>query len=42
MVPLIMLTHEVVEKNMDTAISQIEALTTVMDSVMRIRMESLG
>lgn len=42
MVPLIMLTHEVAEKNMDAAITQIEALTTVMDSVMRIRMESLG
>ncbi len=42
MVPLIMLTHEVSEKNMDAAISQIEALSTVKDSIMRIRMESLG
>ena len=42
MVPLIMLTHEVAEKNMDAAIAQIEALSTVKDSVMRIRMESLG
>jgi len=42
MVPLIMLTHEVLEKNMDAAITQIEALSTVNDSVMRIRMESLG
>ena len=42
MVPLIMLTHEVSEKNMDAAITQIEALSTVKDSVMRIRMESLG
>jgi homoserine dehydrogenase len=42
MVPLIMLTHEVLEKNMDAAIMQIEALSTVKDSVMRIRMESLG
>lgn len=41
-VPLIMLTHEVVEKNMDAAIAQIEALSTVKDSIMRIRMESLG
>jgi len=41
-VPLIMLTHEVVEKNMDAAITQVEALSTVKDSVMRIRMESLG
>tara|TARA_R110001583_G_scaffold177418_2_gene332563 strand:- start:66672 stop:67982 length:1311 start_codon:yes stop_codon:yes gene_type:complete len=42
MVPLIMLTHEVLEENMDAAITQIEALSTVKDSVMRIRMESLG
>lgn len=42
MVPLIMLTHEVSEQNMDAAITQIEALSTVKDSVMRIRMESLG
>jgi homoserine dehydrogenase len=42
MVPLIMLTHEVLEKNMDAAIMQIEALSTVKDSVMLIRMESLG
>lgn len=41
-VPVIMLTQEVQEKNMDAAIEQIEALTTVKDSVMRIRMESLG
>jgi homoserine dehydrogenase len=42
LVPLIMLTHEVLEKNMDAAITQIEALSTVKESVMRIRMESLG
>ena len=41
-VPVIMLTQEVAEKNMDLAIKQIEELTTVEDSVMRIRMESLG
>ena len=41
-VPIIILTQEVVEKNMDAAISQIEALSTVKESVMRIRMESLG
>ncbi len=41
-VPVIMLTQKVIEKNMDTAISQIEALQSVQDSVMRIRMESLG
>jgi len=42
MVPIIMLTQAVVEKNMDQAIAQIEALDTVPDSIMRIRMESLG
>ena len=41
-VPIIILTQEVVEKNMNAAIEQIEALTTVKESVMRIRMESLG
>lgn len=41
-VPIIILTQEVLEKNMDAAIVQIEALETVNDSVMRIRMESLG
>ncbi len=42
MVPIIMLTQAVIEKNMDQAIAQIEALDTVPDSIMRIRMESLG
>ena len=41
-VPVIMLTQEVVEKNMNAAIEEIEALQTVQDSIMRIRMESLG
>lgn len=41
-VPVIMLTQEIVEKNMDAAIAQIEALPSVKDSIMRIRMESLG
>lgn len=41
-VPVIMLTQQVIEKNMNTAISQIEALQSVKDSVMRIRVESLG
>lgn len=41
-VPIIMLTQAVVEENMDRAIAQIEALDTVPDSIMRIRMESLG
>jgi homoserine dehydrogenase len=42
LVPIIMLTQAVVEKNMDRAIEQIEALETVPDAIMRIRMESLG
>jgi homoserine dehydrogenase len=42
LVPIIMLTQAVVEKNMDRAIEQIEALNTVPDAIMRIRMESLG
>jgi homoserine dehydrogenase len=41
-VPVIILTQAVVEKNMDMAIKHIEALKTVKDSIMRIRMESLG
>jgi len=41
-VPVIMLTQQVVEKNMNAAIAQIEELQSVTDSVMRIRMESLG
>jgi homoserine dehydrogenase len=41
-VTVIMLTKKVLEKHMDAAIAQIEALDTVTDSVMRIRMESLG
>lgn len=42
LVPIIMLTQPVAEKNMDEAIAQIEALDTVKDAIMRIRMESLG
>jgi len=41
-VPVIMLTQQVVEKKMDAAIAQIEALASVKNSVMRIRVESLG
>ena len=40
-VPIIILTQAVAEKNMDQAIGQIEALATVTDTIMRIRMESL-
>lgn len=40
--PVIMLTQAVIEKNMNSAIQQIEDLPTVKKRVMRIRMESLG
>lgn len=42
LIPIIMLTQPVLEKNMDEAIAQIEALGTVTAPVMRIRMETLG
>ncbi len=39
---VIMLTHRVLEKNMNDAIKQIEALDNIHDSVTRIRMETLS
>jgi homoserine dehydrogenase len=41
-VPIIMLTQAVREQNMNDAIAQIEALDSVPDATMRIRMESLS
>ncbi|HHZ88583.1 MAG TPA: homoserine dehydrogenase [Chromatiales bacterium] len=41
-VPIIMLTHKVLEKQMNEAITSIEALDGVRGSVTRIRMESLS
>jgi len=41
-VPLIMLTHRVLEGSMNQAIDRIEALETVKGEVMRIRMETLA
>jgi homoserine dehydrogenase len=41
-VDIIMLTHLVVEKNVNTAIAKIEALPVVMGKVTRIRLEELG
>jgi homoserine dehydrogenase len=38
---VIMLTHKVLEKNMNDAIAKIEALDNIHDKVMRIRVESL-
>ncbi len=39
---VIMLTHQVLEKNMNAAIKSIEALASIRDSVTRIRMETLN
>jgi homoserine dehydrogenase len=39
---IVLLTHKTVEKNMDAAIAEIEALTTVTGSVVKLRMETLG
>ncbi|HMU65706.1 MAG TPA: homoserine dehydrogenase, partial [Cellvibrionaceae bacterium] len=40
-VPVILLTNKVLEKNLNRAISLIEALDTVVGPVVRIRVESL-
>ena len=39
---VIMLTHKVLEKDMNAAIAKIESLSTIDDKVTRIRMETLG
>jgi len=41
-VPIIILTHQVVEGSMNAAIANIQALETVHEDVVRIRVESLG
>ena len=41
-VPIIMLTQRVLERNMNTAIRQIEALDAINGNVHRIRVETLG
>jgi homoserine dehydrogenase len=41
-VTLVMLTHRVIEGQMNTAIARIEALDSVQGAVVRIRMESLS
>ena len=41
-VPLVMLTHQVLEKQMNAAIARIEALDSIRGSVTRIRMEHLA
>jgi homoserine dehydrogenase len=39
---IVLLTHETVEKNMDAAIAEIEALSAVEGKLVKLRMESLG
>jgi homoserine dehydrogenase len=41
-VPIIMLTHRVIEKNMNEAIARIEALSAINARIMRIRLEHLN
>jgi homoserine dehydrogenase len=41
-VPIIMLTHRVIEKNMNEAIARIEALSSINARIMRIRLEHLN
>jgi homoserine dehydrogenase len=41
-VDIILLTHRVVEGNMNRAIERIEALDSVTDKAVRIRVETLG
>ena len=41
-VPIIILTHEVIEKNMNQAIAEVEKLESVMSKVMRMRLETLS
>ena len=41
MVPLIMLTHRIAEKKMNSAIAQLEALVAIEGKIMRIRCEHL-
>ena len=41
-VPLVMLTHRVIERQMNEAIARIEALDSVQGEVTRIRMETLS
>ena len=40
--PVIMLTHTTLEKEMNAAIEEIEALSTITGSICRIRLETLG
>lgn len=41
-VPIIILTHEVIEQNMNQAIAEIEKLEVVTSKIMRIRLETLS
>ena len=39
---IILITHETVEKNVNVAIGEIEALSTVVSKVTKLRMEALN
>jgi homoserine dehydrogenase len=39
---IILITHETLEKNVNAAIAQIEALSTVVSKVTKLRMEALN
>lgn len=41
-VPIIILTHEVIEKNMNQAITEVEKLESVTNKIMRMRLETLS
>jgi len=41
-VPIIILTHEVTEQNMNLAVTEVEKLEAVTDKIMRIRLETLS
>jgi len=41
-VPIIILTHEVMEKNMNQAIAEVEKLESVTNKIMRMRLETLS
>ncbi len=41
-VPIVILTHEVLEKNMNSALEKIQKLNTITDEIVRVRVENLG
>ena len=41
-VPIVILTHEVLEKNMNSALEKIQKLDTITDEIVRVRVENLS